>query len=152
MDTDPQPGLFTDLPTTEPRRRRTRRSPAAAPAVLSIPPEFQQAEFQQPRFQQAEAAAAPVALPPAPPVFAAGPVRVDAAALTNPELAELVRDLSDGSLAYLLIATVRDATRRLSPDEREDEAEDRDNAGGAEPHPALMRAVKTVLSELTGDI
>jgi len=126
---DRQPSLFEALPATTPRRRRGR-PPAAlteAPTPESAPVPVLTAERESPVF-----------------VYAA-PVRVDAAALTNPELGDLVRALGEPSLAYLLVEALREARNRLNPGDRFDEGEE---GGGFEPSPALLRALRTVQAEL----
>lgn len=119
---DRQPSLFESLPTT-PSRRRSR--PAAVVAAEDAPP------------------------PPPRIVIQVAPARVDVAALSNPDLDELVRALSEPSLAFLLIEAAREVKRRLSPDE--EASEDEEGADSRAPHPALPRAVRAVLSELGGE-
>ena len=85
------------------------------------------------------------ATPPAEPLRAE-PVRLDAAALSNPELADLVTGLTDSSLGFLLIEVVHEVKRRLMPTEL---SEDDDDSTPRRPNPQLLRAVRTATLELT---
>ena len=121
---EPQPCLFGGLPSTEPRRRRSRAAAATEPTgpVTAEP-----------------VAPAPLPLPLRPPPVT---LRIDAAALTRPELCDLVRDLGEANLGVLLVEAAREARRRLMPD-------DADESGVTpEPSPLLLRAVRSAVSEL----
>jgi hypothetical protein len=80
------------------------------------------------------------------------PIRVDAAALTNPELNDLVHALAAPGLGFLLTAAAREVRRRLAPgDTGHDPDSDPDSpsdAAGFTPHPALVRAARAAVSEL----
>ena len=115
-----QPCLFDGLPATAPRRRRAR--PAATPGTEDAPP---------PRI-----------------VIQVAPARVDVAALSNPDLSDLVRALEAPSLAFLLIEAAREVKRRLAPADSGDE--DEAECVGA-PHPALPRDVRAVVADLAGE-
>ncbi|MEI6557003.1 MAG: hypothetical protein WCO00_01240 [Rhodospirillaceae bacterium] len=127
---DRQACLFDALPATEPRRRRRGRA--------QPPPEPEAATAGSP-----ESAPTPLPPPPAIPARPAMPimVRIDAAALSRPDLCDLVRDLGEPSLGFLLIEAAREAKRRLVPDDPEfDEP--------AEPNPHLLRAIRAAVEEL----
>ena len=131
-----QPLLFDNLPETEtavrrkPRRARTapetvavdRVSEPAPPAVFAPPP------------------ASLLTPGPAPPA----PAALDPAALTNPELRALVRGLNDLRLSYLLVEAARELKQRVQPDV------DEDGVVG-EPNPALLRAARQTVGELSGE-
>ncbi len=116
-----QHSLFESLPTTEPRRRRVRSQPQPVDPVLPPCP----------------SEAVPESFRPVAPVI----MRLDAAALTRPDLSDLVRDLSEPNLGFLLVEAAREVKRRLIPDDRE---EYQDSA----PNPQLLRAVRSVIAEL----
>ena len=126
-----QPGLFESLPTTEPRRRRVRpRSPLANPETA---PEAAPAAEPVPSFAE----------PPQAPFRPLAPMaaRVDVAALSRPDISDLVHELSEASLSFLLVEAAREAKRRLVLDDPEAET-------AAEPSPQLLRAIRTVVAEL----
>ena len=124
-----QPGLFESLPTTEPRRRRARsRSPLATPEVA---PEAEPV----PSFAE----------PPQAPFRPQAPMaaRVDVTALSRPDLSDLVHDLSEASLSFLLVEAAREVKRRLVTEDTETETET-----AAAPSLQLLRAIRTVVAEL----
>ena len=94
---EPQPCLFGGLPSTEPRRRRSRAAAATEPTgpVTAEP-----------------VAPAPLPLPLRPPPVT---LRIDAAALTRPELCDLVRDLGEANLGVLLVEAAREALEVVQP-------------------------------------
>lgn len=124
---DRQHSLFEALPATEPRRRaRPRPAPppedcAAAPAPVPSFAEAPPNPFRQP-----------------PPLA----VRIDAASLTRPDLCDLVRDLAEPSLGFLLVEAAREVKRRLAPDDPED------SEMPPEPNPQLLRAIRSTVTEL----
>ena len=132
---DRQHSLFDALPATEPRRRRPRaRPPAAAEGAPPTPTPV-------PSFAESP----PVPFWPAPPM-AAQPVavRIDAAALSRPDLCDLVRDLAEPSLGFLLVEAAREVKRRLVPEDPEESEAD----SPPEPSPQLLRAIRSVVTEL----
>ena len=134
---DRQHSLFEALPASEPRRRRARSRPAppfeadaAAPAPV-------------PSFAEPPSAPFPAPLPPlSPPLSPPLPLRIDAASLTRPDLCDLVRDLAEPSLGFLLVEAAREVKRRLAPDDPEDQETP------PEPSPQLLRAIRSTVSEL----
>ena len=124
---DRQPCLFEALPATEPRRRRRRARPAAAAGE-----------------ETPAAAAVPTFAEPPPPPYRPPPVavKVDAASLSRPDLSDLVRDLAEPSLGFLLLEAAREAKRRLVPDDPEE------SELTPEPSPQLLRAIRSVVAEL----
>ena len=137
-----QPCLFEALPSSEPRRRPGRRPPKTRAAAL--PPAAETTAE-----TTAESTAEPTPPPPMPgPAlrgFAESPPRLDPGTLTHPDLSDLVGALPESSLAYLLVQTVREARRRLEPTAPEDDESPADYS----PSPLLVRALKTVLLDLT---
>ncbi len=122
-----QPSLFESLPATEPRRRRARSRPQPLEeTVVTTEPE------------RAESPQTPFQTPPAPPVA----MRLDAAALTRPDLCDLVRDLAEPSLGFLLVEAAREVKRRLVSDEPEE------SDSPPEPNPQLLRAIRSTVTEL----
>ncbi len=135
-----QPCLFEALPTSEPRRRRNRRAPAPAPALDILAPDTSS--------PTTGPAPYPVPTPPTQPAWAEPPRRIDATALTHPDLSDLVSALSDPSLAFLLVTTIREARQRLTAQES-DAPDDEEEAIGHQPNPLLIRALRTALMDLT---
>lgn len=141
--------LFDELPETERVRRPARRSRAAnvaAPVAVDVIREAVPAplpESLKPANRPTTLAMSlvpPVPLPP--PAF-------EPEALTNPELRALVQAIPDQRLAFLLVEAARELRRRVAPD-RDDEAEA--EAGGAESaNPALLRAARQAVGELSGE-
>lgn len=141
--------LFDELPETERVRRPARRSRAAnvaAPVAVDVIREAVPAplpESLRPVNRPTTLAMSlvpPVPLPP--PAF-------EPEALTNPELRALVQAIPDQRLAFLLVEAARELRRRVAPD-RDDEAEA--EAGGAESaNPALLRAARQAVGELSGE-
>lgn len=141
--------LFDDLPETEPARkpRRSRTAGAAATMAAQVAVDMVREAAPQPR---AAALAAGVAtLPLAPPAPPPPPPAFDPAALSNPELRALVQALPDQRLAHLLIETARELKRRAAPDRTDADGDDAD--GPQEPNPALLRAARQAVGELSGD-
>ncbi|WP_245593505.1 hypothetical protein [Azospirillum halopraeferens] len=134
-----QPLLFDCLPEAEPRsgRRRTRRAGTAAAAVAVDAVR-----------EAAPAAPGPLAMMRPPPVPSPVPARepFDPAALTNPELRALVQALPEARLAHLLVEAAREVKRRVVPDIPDEDAEI-----PFEPDPALLRAARQAVGELSGD-
>ena len=130
---DRQPCLFEALPASEPRRRAGRRPPKSQAAPPPAP--------------ESPAAVAPQPPPsePASRGLAEPPSRLDPDSLTHPDLSDLVGGLAPSSLAFLLVETVREARRRLEPEAPEDE----DATTAYRPNPVLVRALRTVLLDLT---
>jgi hypothetical protein len=81
----------------------------------------------------------------------AEPQRLDPATLSHPELSDLVAALNESSLGFLLVEVTQEVKRRLAPDPSEpDSCEDEDALSPQRrPHPQLIRALRTVLMELT---
>lgn len=133
-----QPLLFESLPETE-RARKPRRSRATTIAESvavdvvreSVPP-----------------LPAPIPMNLIPPAPETAPVtQFDPAALTIPELRALVQALPDLRLSQLLIEAARELKHRVAPDSWEEDAE----SGPFEPNPALLRAARQVVGELSGE-
>ncbi len=140
---DRQACLFDTLPETEPRRRRGRQPPK--PPVESTEADVPTA----PTTPTAPTAVTPlpvIAPPSAEAYRPTEPFRLDASALSHPDLSDLVTALTDSSLGFLLITVVHEAKRRLTPDETSD-AEDPASTAG-KPNPQLLRALRTVMMEL----
>ncbi|MBI1206106.1 MAG: hypothetical protein GC191_02330 [Azospirillum sp.] len=127
MEPAAQPSLFKALPETA---RRSRKKVRAKPEVL--------VETAAP----AESATAP--LPPIVAEVVEQPLAVAAAALTNPELLDLITGLPDLRLSYLLVEAAREVRRRASPPAWLDDGE----AAPAEPNASLLRAARLVVAEL----
>lgn len=138
-----QHSLFESLPIDEvpPHRRRRAARRVAAPADGQAPRAVATAQ---------PVAAVPVAAEPAQAQAQApahqGPAvatTVDAASLTNPELADLIAALSDVRLSFLLVEATRALKRRIQPQPWDDEGEP------GEPNPSLLRAAQAIVAELT---
>lgn len=145
--------LFDELPETERVRRPARRSRAtnvAAPVAVDVIREAVPAplpESLQPANRPANrsttlamALVPPVPLPP--PAF-------EPEALTNPELRALVQAIPDQRLAFLLVEAARELRRRVAPDRDEEADAEAGGAGGA--NPALLRAARQTVGELSGE-
>lgn len=149
--------LFDELPETERVRKPVRRSRAttvAAPVAVDVireavpaplPESLQAANrlANRPTNQPTTLAMSlvpPVPLPP--PAF-------EPEALTNPELRALVQAIPDQRLAFLLVEAARELRRRVAPD-RDDEA-DADSGGAESTNPALLRAARQAVGELSGE-
>ena len=133
-----QPLLFDSLPETEKARkpRRSRATTIAEPVAVDVVREA---------VPPPPAAIPMVLVPPAPEV--APVTQFDPAALTNPELRTLVQALPDLRLSHLLIEAARELKRRVAPDSWEEDAE----SGPFEPNPALLRAARQAVGELSGE-
>ncbi len=129
-----QPCLFEALPATEPRRRRPRARPTPFPEEETVATAMPVPSFAE--------APPPPFWPSPPPIPVA--VRVDAASLTRPDLCDLVRDLTEPSLGFLLVEAAREVKRRLVPDDPEESGLE----APPEPSPQLLRAIRSVVSEL----
>jgi hypothetical protein len=143
--------LFDDLPETEPARKPRRARAAATGAVpstmaaqVAVDVVREAAPLPRAAAMAANIATLPLA-PPAPPP----PPAFDPAALSNPELRALVQALPDQRLAHLLIEAARELKRRAVPDHGDADGEDGDVA--MEPNPALLRAARQAVGELSGD-
>lgn len=143
--------LFDDLPETEPARKPRRARAAATGATSStmaaqvaVDVVREAAPLPKAAARAANIATLPLA-PPAPPP----PPAFDPAALSNPELRALVQALPDQRLAHLLIEAARELKRRAAPDRGDTDGEDGD--GPMEPNPALLRAARQAVGELSGD-
>lgn len=141
---DDQPLLFDSLPQDRPSRRSARR---AARAAADRPARDAGVEV---------ARSVPESVPevrvvPTVPAVPAVAAVIDPAALSNPELADLIIALSDVSLSFLLIEAVREVRRRLSQPEWADADADAEGEGEAraEPNPSLLRAARRAVTELT---
>lgn len=141
--------LFDDLPESEPVRkpRRARASATgAAPSTMAAQVAVDMVREAAPLPRAAAMAAtlplAPPAPPPPPPAF-------DPAALSNAELRALVQALPDQRLAHLLIEAARELKRRAVPDSGDTDGED--GEGATEPNPALLRAARQAVGELSGE-
>ena len=136
LDSDRQACLFDTLPETEPRRRRGRR-PAKTPTPEPIFPPTP--------------IAPPIETPAPPHREATEPQHLDPATLSHPELSDLVAALSESSLGFLLVEVTQEVKRRLTPNPREpDTGEDEDAPPPQRrPHPQLVRALRTAMMELT---
>lgn len=132
-----QPLLFDDLPETESsvRRKPRRARSAAEPVVMDRVSEPAPPQTPPPLLAPAPA---PVV------VVQAAPAPLDPAALTNPELRTLVRGLNDLRLSYLLTEAARELKQRVQPDVDEDGVV-------SDPNPALLRAARLVVAELSGE-
>lgn len=152
--------LFDELPETEPVRkpRRSRATTVAAPVAVDVVreavpaphPTFGSATFgaDSPKPAGAPATFALALVPPVP-APAPLPPAFEPESLTNPELRTLVQAVPDQRLAYLLIEAARELRRRVAPDRDDDAADDESAAGG--PNPALLRAARQVVGELSGE-
>lgn len=148
--------LFDDLPETEPARKPRRARAAASGATSStmaaqVAVDVVREAAPLPRVAAMTAAmAANIAtLPLAPPAPPPPPPAFDPAALSNPELRALVQALPDQRLAHLLIEAARELKRRAAPDRSDADGEDGDVP--MEPNPALLRAARQAVGELSGD-
>lgn len=136
---DAQPLLFDSLPEADPPRRKPRRA-RAVPEPVAV-----------------DTVSEPVVLPPPPPPppppapVPAPQAALDPAALTNPELRALVRALPDLRLAYLLVEAAREVKNRVQPADAADAADTDEDGGSGEPNPALLRAARQVVGELSGE-
>ncbi|MBY6260622.1 hypothetical protein EI613_01615 [Azospirillum sp. 412522] len=143
--------LFDDLPESEPVRkpRRARAAaPGGAPSTMAAQVAVDVVREAVP-LSRAALATNVATLPLAPPAPPPPPPAFDPAALSNPELRALVQALPDQRLAHLLIETARELKRRAAPDRSDTEGEDGDSA--PEPNPALLRAARQAVGELSGD-
>ncbi|MBP2300091.1 hypothetical protein [Azospirillum picis] len=138
--------LFDDLPETAPTRkpaRRSRASSIAAPVAVdmvheAVPP-------------RPDPGVVPLPLaPPAPLPPPAPPPAFDPAALSNPELRALVQALPDQRLAHLLIEAARELKRRAAPAGEDGDGGEEDG-DAREPNPALLRAARQAVGELSGE-
>ncbi|HYG86412.1 MAG TPA: hypothetical protein VD978_09155 [Azospirillum sp.] len=131
MASEAQPLLFDSLPETESSRRKPRRVRAVPEPVV------------------VETVSEPVVMapppPPPPPPPAPQAAALDPAALTNPELRALVRALPDLRLSYLLVEAARELKHRVLPGQADEDGE------AGEPNPALLRAARQVVGELSGE-
>jgi len=141
--------LFDDLPESEPVRkpRRARASatgaaPSTMAAQVAVDVVREAAPLPRAAAKVATLPLAPPAPPPPPPAF-------DPAALSNPELRALVQSLPDQRLAHLLIEAARELKRRADPGSGDADGEDGD--GATEPNPALLRAARQAVGELSGE-
>ncbi len=148
-----QPLLFTDLPITERARkipRRPRSGSIAAPIAVD-----------QLREARPAASATPLVVPMATHIPAVTgsfnlvppgpPPPFDPAALSNAEARALIHALPDHKLSHLLIEAARELKRRAMPDTDPDDPAPNDSDADASPNPALLRAARQVVAELSGD-
>ncbi|WP_376956947.1 hypothetical protein ABNQ39_08875 [Azospirillum sp. A26] len=143
--------LFDDLPESEPVRkpRRARASATgAAPSTMAAQVAVDMVREAAP-LPRAAMAATVATLPLAPPAPPPPPPAFDPAALSNAELRALVQALPDQRLAHLLIEAARELKRRAVPDSGDTDGED--GEGAAEPNPALLRAARQAVGELSGE-
>jgi len=133
-----QPLLFDSLPETEKARkpRRSRATTIAEPVAVDVVREA---------VPPPPAPIPMVLVPPAPEV--APVTQFDPAALTVPEMRALVQALPDLRLSHLLIEAARELKRRVAPDSWEEDAD----SGPFEPNPALLRAARQAVGELSGE-
>ena len=144
--------LFDDLPETEPARKPRRARAAATGATASTMAAQVAVDVVReaaPLPRAAAMAATLATLPLAPPAPPPPPPAFDPAALSNPELRALVQALPDQRLAHLLIEAARELKRRAAPDRSDADGEDGDVP--MEPNPALLRAARQAVGELSGD-
>ncbi|WP_372397324.1 hypothetical protein ABMY26_25155 [Azospirillum sp. HJ39] len=140
--------LFDDLPETEPTRkpRRPRAAGTAAVMAAQVAVDMVRGAAPLPKPLASVAAAtlplAPPAPPPPPPAF-------DPAALSNAEMRALVQALPDQRLAHLLIEAARELKHRAMPDRSDPDGEYDDMP--QQPSPALLRAARQVVGDLSGD-
>lgn len=153
-----QPFLFESLPE-DPSRRRSRRRRA-----LGADPLSRHGDAEDDKGDTAAAGATSTAasgsgpalcgtqVRPSPP-FLTMPVfrQVDAGGLTNPEILELIRSLSDLRLSFLVVEAVRELKRRTRPGEDASSEENPFSDGNLQaspPNPSLLRAGRLVQAEL----
>ncbi|PWC85371.1 hypothetical protein TSH100_15720 [Azospirillum sp. TSH100] len=144
--------LFDDLPESEPARkpRRGRAAAAgAAPSTMAAQVAVDMVREAAPRPRASAMAVNVATLPLAPPAPLPPPPAFDPAALSNPELRALVQALPDQRLAHLLIEAARELKRRAAPDPGDADGEDGDVP--MEPNPALLRAARQAVGELSGE-
>ena len=143
--------LFDDLPETEPARkpRRARAAAGATASTMAAQVAVDVVREAAPLPRAAVIAATVATLPLAPPAPPPPPPAFDPAALSNPELRALVQALPDQRLAHLLIEAARELKRRAAPDRGDADGEDGDVP--MEPNPALLRAARQAVGELSGD-
>lgn len=143
--------LFDDLPETEPARkpRRARAAAGTTASTMAAQVAVDVVREAAPLPRSAVMAATVATLPLAPPVPPPPPPAFDPAALSNPELRALVQALPDQRLAHLLIEAARELKRRAAPDRGDTDGEDGDVP--TEPNPALLRAARQAVGELSGD-
>lgn len=144
--------LFDDLPESEPVRkpRRARASATgAAPSTMAAQVAVDMVREAAPLPRAAAMAATVATLPLASPAPPPPPPAFDPAALSNAELRALVQALPDQRLAHLLIEAARELKRRAVPDSGDTDGED--GEGATEPNPALLRAARQAVGELSGE-
>ena len=141
--------LFDDLPETEPARKPRRSRTAGAAATMAAQVAVDVVREAAPVPRAAVLAAGVATLPLAPPAPPPPPPAFDPAALSNPELRALVQALPDQRLAHLLIEAARELKRRAVPDRDDPDGDDGDTP--QEPNPALLRAARQAVGELSGD-
>ncbi len=141
---DDQSTLFGELPIQEPPDSPARRRRAARTRPAPESGDASDAEVVEPAVAPPAASPAPPALPSPRP--AELPQTVDVAALTNPELEDLVLAMSDPQLATLAVAAVRTLKRRLAAP-----AGDEDEGIAHDPHPALVRAARAIVASMAED-
>lgn len=150
-----QPFLFDSLPEDpDRRRRRRRRSVGPVPMAEGAAEDAAEENRESAIGGSAPAGAARCGTQARPPVpFIPMPVfrQVDAGGLTNPEILELIRSLSDLRLSFLVVEAVRELKRRTRPDDALVEAGNirpDDDKGRPAPNPSLLRAGRLVQAEL----
>lgn len=141
--------LFDDLPETEPARKPRRQRAAGAAATMAAQVAVDMVREAVPLPRAAAPASGIAILPLAPPAPPPPPPAFDPAALSNPELRALVQALPDQRLAHLLIEAARELKRRAAPDGDDVDGDDGDIP--REPNPALLRAARQAVGELSGE-